>query len=432
MTNTFASWITTGRAALLLCVVGLFTSGDALGQRVLRFHGSSVVGNNPEWITNIGDVNGDQVEDYVIAGSGIHPAGGLAGVAAFDGATGALIWFREHSQNHEVIGDLTGIGDQNADGFPDLAVAFTASPLPDLCLFLDGRTGIEISRITGAEPDEFTRVFSLGDVNGDGIQDFFLHWNEFDLRVYSGAPGHPMLHRLTGTLGGYRMASLVPDANGDGINDLVVVYGNFSFRAAVVHSGATGAPIRTIMDPLTAVGCADVNGDGLGDVLLAFVEEHIPGQMHNRLSMRSVVDGSVIWTRLGYWPAFVNGYFAGGSFMGASFDPATGGDVDGDGYWDILDLDRSFSSSMLRPVMSHRVISGKDGRSLIEVDESDIVTMGLCRHGGMNPDLAILGDLDGDGYREFAAVANDYSHCGTLSPAERGLIFIFSGRPGGH
>ena len=111
-------------------------------------------------------------------------------------ATGANLWFRAHVHNYTTVGDLTWIGDQNGDGYPDLAVAMSTHPLPDRCLLLDGRTGAELSRITGAEPDEFISVFSLGDVNGDGYQDLFLHWNEYDLRVYSGAPGHPMLYRL--------------------------------------------------------------------------------------------------------------------------------------------------------------------------------------------------------------------------------------------
>lgn len=429
-TKLHANLVRVGLAAWSALAAAVLCSSSALAQDVFRFHDATIVGNDPEWISSIGDVNGDLVEDYAIAGSGIHAAGGLAGVAAFDGATGGLLWFKEHGPLYYVPLDLTGIDDQNSDGSPDLAITFRRSPAPDACIFLDGRTGAEISRIMGAEPDQFERVFGLGDVNGDGFQDFFLLWNEYDLRVYSGAPGHPMLHRLTGLIGFNVMATLVPDADGDGINDIVGVYSN-NPRGAVVHSGATGAPIRTILHALTAVGCQDVDGDGLGDVLLCFVEEHIPGRMHNRLSMRSVVDGSEIWGRLGYFPSFINGSFVGGNFLGGNFDPATGGDINGVGYWDILDLDRAPQPGLQRPWMSHRVISGKDGRSLIEVDESDIVTATTCRHGGMNPDLAILGDLDGDGHREFAAVANGYSHCGTLPPVERGLVFIFSGRPGG-
>src|SRR5690606_2443043 len=66
----------------------------------------------------------------------------------------------------------------------------------------------------------------------------------------------------------------VPDVDGDGRGDLIIT----NYQRVYIHSGSTGALIRTIMQPDTAdpalsfpgrvAGIRDLAGDGRGDVLI--------------------------------------------------------------------------------------------------------------------------------------------------------------------
>ena len=72
-------------------------------------------------------------------------------------------------------------------------------------------------------------------------------------------------------------AAIVHDEDGDGIDDLLVgAYGEFDFAGrAHLFSGATGAPLRTLISPneepacdfgIADAGVPDADGDGRGDL----------------------------------------------------------------------------------------------------------------------------------------------------------------------
>ena len=238
-------------------------------------------------VSDLGDVNGDGIDDLIISAIGADPNGlNAAGqsyvvfgsrsgfapsvdVSSLDGTTGFTI-------NGTIANAPAGVsvgraGDINGDGLNDIILGAPRAPVgaqpfvgTSYVIFgsdtgfdatvdlstLDGSNGFAV---TGADEANFlgTAVSGAGDVNGDGIDDLII-----------GAP----------TAGG----------NDDGIAEGVsyVVFGRTTAFTAVVGvsdlDGSNGFSINGIeqqddsgaLAGFAVSAAGDVNGDGIGDLII--------------------------------------------------------------------------------------------------------------------------------------------------------------------
>lgn len=321
---------------------------------------------------------------------------------------------------------MNAVGDLDGDGVKDIAVTSANVPhstagLSDVCTFLSGATGLYIGQIVGLNMGSFDPSFGgvhgLDDIDGDGIPDILLQWSNSQFRVFSGAPSHALIYEVPGATGSCRVQEDLGDLDGDGIRDFGVSYASLAQAPNVrIHSAATGQILYTIPSCIYFTASGDVDGDGIDDLATGCPAQLIGGLFYPVVTMRSGVNGALLWTTVGAFPLNLGGQL--GLYM------ESGGDVNGDGYEDIFTVDNGPSP------LSARVISGRTGAFLIDIDLDDVRSPDGCDPGGFE-NTRILGDLDGDGYAEFATSAPGYTACNTLPLLERGLVYIFRGGPAG-
>ena len=179
------------------------------------------------------------------------------------------------------------------------------------------------------------------------------------------------------------------DLDGDGVGDLAV--GAPAAGHAFVVSGADGSLLLDVAcaadADLQVAGAGDFDGDGRPDLLLGLPQASGVGTAAGRIEVRSGADGSLLAAR--------DGATTGG-LLGASVAPA--GDVDGDGYDDVLA--GAPGDPFLGAFAGHAVIvGGPDGHLVRQFDES----------GSFGAAVAGIGDADGDGLPDVAIAMPGFS-----------------------
>ena len=236
-------------------------------------------------VSDAGDVNGDGVDDlligagfadangnsqagesYVVFGDGILGNSGVLQLADLDGADGfSLNGVNAYDRTGR---DVSSAGDINGDGVDDLLVGgLTASPNgnidagvsyvlfggPDLVnaavvqlADLDGSDGFVLNGIAGGDYAG-RAVSSAGDFNGDGVDDLLIGADNADANGNANA-GESYVVFGSSTVGSTGVVQL---ADLDGADGTVL--------NGVAADDRTGYSV-------SAAG--DVNGDGIGDILL--------------------------------------------------------------------------------------------------------------------------------------------------------------------
>ncbi|WP_445710218.1 T9SS type A sorting domain-containing protein [Flavobacterium sp.] len=261
-------------------------------------------------IVGLGDVNGDGINDFII---GTPHWSGQAWIVFgrssnfptsidaswLDGTKGFKTSSFPGSRPSYKVG---GAGDINNDGFKDIlignwdstdpAISYLLfgkgtpfSPLVDLTI-LDGTDGFSIDNNGG---NFLTFVGALGDINNDGIDDFFSETNAI-FGSTDPFPAHFPLSNLNGTDGftlpGQLTSAGIGDVNLDGIDDFISVYGSGG-RAYIVFGSTSGFPNPMNETTLNGVngfiieglnstniarpvsGNGDINGDGISDFVVS-------------------------------------------------------------------------------------------------------------------------------------------------------------------
>jgi len=258
----------------------------------------------------VADMTGDGIPDFAVGAPG-WPAGGgsMGSVLVFSGATRSVVRRMTDPNGDnaaQLSTSLASPGDVNGDGVPDIAAG---SPYQAIVIgqFERGRVNL-FSGATGSilwtfqdpllplEAHLGISVAAIGDQNGDGKKDLAVG-TQIDCASGAGCSGSAsILNGVTGArlrtitdamdeageMFGTAVAGL-GDLNGDGKDDLAVsapfrdVSGIQDAGAVLIVSGATGALIRTIVNPspvfndqfgafLAAVG--DLDADGKTDLIV--------------------------------------------------------------------------------------------------------------------------------------------------------------------
>lgn len=333
----------------------LFVHSGRTGSLIYRIDGRN------EWaflgvtMAEAGDVDVDGVDDFMVT-TYLTPNGfGL--VEIYSGATGLLI--RAYDGQDIGLGYAASVdnaGDVNGDGYPDLIIGDGRATPGGLLQaggvkVFSGFDGSLLHRIAGTKRKGHlgASVAGVGDVNGDGYDDFAAgtgdhYW--YDRKagsffVYSGFDGS-LLFSKNGRYGdslGSALAS-AGDVNGDGTPDILVGASNAARNghvggAALVISGATFEFLHLLYSPentgysakigsvLASVGDAD--GDSIPDIIVGANEFY--GSMNEPGSayLFSGSTGALIHRWDGYEPD---------SYFGGDVDGV--GDLDGDGLGDVI------------------------------------------------------------------------------------------------
>jgi hypothetical protein len=248
---------------------------------------------------------------------------------------------------------VAAAGDVNSDGFDDVIVGtlFTEHA----CVY-SGDGGDCLLTLTSPSPEagSFGRsVSGLGDINGDGCSDVVVGAYREDggasdagrAYVFSGSDGslvHALVSGCPETYGyfGYSVSGAA-DVNGDGCSDIIVGAhkedgGAPDAGRAYVFSGSEGTLLYTLLSPYPdgwgRLGCSvsgtgDVNGDGVGDLVIGACGED-GGAVHaGRAYIFSGNDGGVLHVLRSSYPKST-GYFGG--------SVSDGGDMNGDGRSEVV------------------------------------------------------------------------------------------------
>lgn len=342
-----------------------------------RFYYGSFNFNAEEFVSGVGDVNGDGHDDIAVDGMGI-----------FSGSSGEILEYDSLPSGYK-----SKAGDLDGDGYDDLAITVETpvyrKPSTFTTNFYSGFSGEPLFDIQDRYPISDD---SVGDLNGDGLPEV-IEGNYSNARVVSSTNGE-VLYSLEEFTRYDNNASDVGDINKDGFSDLLnasTLIGNNSSLA--VTSGFDGSVLLdlselTIYQEEPILG-DDTNRDGIIDMLI-----------YNRIISGS--DGSVLST-------YPDPYF-----NVASVDQL--GDVNFDGVpdflvgnpegFDPLNLYNPkyniFNDASTFLVGSANVISGADGTILHGF-------YGKNSENYFGTHVSNLGDLNGDGITDFAVGANtDY------------------------
>jgi hypothetical protein len=286
-------------------------------------------------VASAGDVDADGVTDLLIAEPNANA------VYLYGSTSGSPAKLTPPSNSCALSGfgqSMAGAGDLNGDGFDDFVVGFAGSGLggSKAYVFFGNTSSTWTPLPLWSAGSGFGHSFASGDFNGDGLSDLAVSASGLgNVYVFPGVTGPgaswgPCPIVLNG-VNPNTMSS--GDFNGDGLSDLVIAQGG-SPGTVAVYLGAAGSlwvpgtPVL-ITGPLTATGfgsglanAGDINGDGIDDLLIGA----------NNADRAYVYLGAAGPSWAPGTGIRING--PSGSYFG--FSVASAGDVNGDGYADLL------------------------------------------------------------------------------------------------
>lgn len=254
-------------------------------------------------------------------------SGASSDVKAFDGSGGVTKDFLAYPGF--TGGVRVAAGDVNGDGLDDIITGAGPGGGGHIKVF-DGDSGATLQNFFAYGPSFTGGVFvGGGDVNNDSIDDIVTGVDEGfapHVKVFSGSSGAELRSFFAfapGFNGGVRVAT--GDIDDDGFADIITGAGAAGAGHVKVFSGATGSELRSIFaygQSFTGgvyVGGGDVNHDGIDDIITGAGSGAGP-----HVKVFSGADGSELRSFFAYTPSFTGGV------------RVAGGDVDGDGFADII------------------------------------------------------------------------------------------------
>ena len=360
---------------------------------------------------------------------------------------------------------VASAGDVDGDGFPDVLIGAhyydtTATDAGKAYLFAGGPGGLSATPTWESTGDDQPgarygfAVAAAGDVNGDGYDDVVVGAPLFDAPGPQAAVGKVYLY-----LGGPSGLSAGPawtssgdgqpgqfvgttvgtagDVDGDGYDDVITGGVLHDSPGPEADAGMAyvwlGGPSGLSASPAwTATGedqagayfgwfvctAGDVNADGFADVLVAAegfdTANPNAGKAYLYLGSPGGPEAQPVWTS--------SGDDAAGTGFGFNLAPA--GDVNGDGFGDILVGARSFDTTVTDAGKAYLYIGGTGGLSTTAAWTSSGDDQAEA---GFGSNLASAGDVDGDGFSDVLVSASSYDGSGP----DTGKVYLYRGGPAG-
>jgi hypothetical protein len=390
-----------------------------------------------------GDVNGDGYSD-VIVGDDSYSNGQAGEGAAFvylgspTGLYGSYAWKAEGDQIAAQLGNSVGTaGDVNGDGYSDVIVgaAHYNNDLEDegrAYVYTGGPAGPSSSPAWTGEGDQLSAFFgwsvgTAGDVNGDGYSDVIvgiIHYSNVEAdeggaRVYLGSasglspsPGWTAESDQASAEFGSSVGT-AGDVNGDGYSDVIV--GAHQYNHGYLNEGRTYVYLGSATGIVTASGmyldmqigmtganfgecvgtAGDVNGDGYSDVVVGAPGysdvETSEGAAFAYLGSASGLSSIATWTPVGE---------TAGDRFAVSVAPA--GDVNGDGYSDVMVGAYAYSTNTGKAYLF-------SGGALGLSATPSWTAVGESTNNYFGRSVATAGDVNGDGYSDVVVGADGNS-----------------------
>ncbi|MFH1194775.1 MAG: FG-GAP-like repeat-containing protein [bacterium] len=430
------------------------------GGRIFVFLGGSVPDNHYDIkinggsntnaatsVSTMGDFNGDGYDDYMSAAPSTTTNNGRVwGYWGSENPSGVYDINFENLQTAELFGkSIACAGDFNGDGYDDIIIGAPASGNGRAYIFLGGATPNDVVDVTltgEASADFFgCSVSSAGDVNGDGYDDVIVGAYLNDAGASSGGRAYIFFggasmnnvvdKTLTGTVAlGYLGVSVssAGDINGDGYSDVIV--GEYGHDNTATNEGAAyiyygGASMDNTADVhlygfsdsdyfgVAVSGGGDVNGDGFDDVVIGAHYNDAGGSNAGRAYIffggtgisgipNKILTGEAENDNFGYAAAF-------------------GGDVNGDGYDDVLIGAYKNDNNGTDCGRAYLYLSSLTGN-----DIPDEFFTGSVEYDHLGSSVSSAGDVNGDGFDDIiiGAPNKDYS------TTETGKAYIYFGGEG--
>ncbi|MBX7041684.1 MAG: FG-GAP-like repeat-containing protein [Ignavibacteria bacterium] len=385
-------------------------------------------------VSTAGDVNGDGYSD-VIAGATGNDAGGTS-------AGRAYIYFGGSSMNNvaDVLltaeaafdafgGSVANAGDVNGDGYGDLIVGAIGNDAGGgsagrAYIYFGGSSMNSIADVilTGAAvlDNLGTSVSTAGDVNGDGYNDVIVGASGNDEggtdagRAYIYLGGSSLDNAadviMTGVAGDFLGASvsIAGDVNGDGYSDVLAGAisnnsgGEDAGRAYAYFGGLTmdntADIVLTGSTAFDAFGksvstAGDMNGDGYSDIIAGATGNDAGGSSAGRVYLYDYFMKNEIIPDLSMTGEATENYLG--------YSVSSAGDVNGDGYSDVIVGALGYSS--------------RTGRAFIHFggpsmdNTADVIMTGETTNNYFGGSVSSAGDINGDGYSDVIVGARGYS-----------------------
>ncbi len=416
-------------------------------------------------VAGVGDVNGDGYADVALGvpgkNNGVSDEGAVlffAGSASGLVAVPTILGSSDGGSSFGVT--VAGPGDVNGDGYADIAVGAYRRDTPGLAnvgsvtLIAGSRGGPAITAATladtilygiAAEDNLGNALAGAGDVNGDGYADVIAgstgadngQANEGRASIYFGSANTSGLRALsdlgiesnTAGAGLGTALSAAGDLNGDGFGDFVVAapsFGGANNGTVFVHLGAVGGPDGTADGTLTGPA-----GAGFGEAVAAAGDVNGDGFADLLVGAPNFGDGQVDEGRIYLYPGASGGITAAtvpvtfdSNVAGALLGSAVGAaDVNGDGLSDVAAGAPGLANGQVGEGRVYVLRGSLAGLTTASpiTVESDLA---LSRFGAA---LAGVGDVNADGYADLAVGAPGYSN-GEIG---EGRLYIYPGSAAG-
>ena len=429
---------------------GLLDLSDLDGSNGFTFIGIDAGDRSGFSVSSAGDVNGDGYDDLIIGTPGARPNGrnsgetyivyggagapgtdGVLDLSALDGTNGFILTGIDRDDQSGRF--VSSAGDVNGDGYDDLIIGAhradpngrnsgetyivyggASAPGTEGVLDLGALDGTNGFILTGIDRDDRSgrSVSSAGDVNGDGYDDLIIGaWgadgNAGETYVIYGGASAPGTGGvldlsslngtnsfiLTGVDGGDRSGfsvSLAGDVNGDGYDDLIIG----AYRA-------------------------DPNGDSdAGETYIVYGGARAPGT--NGVLDLSDLDGT-------------NGFILTGIDAGdqSGFSVSSAGDVNGDGYDDLIIgarmADPNGDSEAGETYVIYGGASAPGTGGVLDLSDLDgtngFILTGIDAGDQSGFSVSSAGDINGDGYDDLIIGASGADPNGINNAGESYVIY---------